>query len=263
MTSPSRKTLLGNAASLAAIGWIYGGDLLDALRARGAEVAAFGELPSASRPAEVLVLAAGTAAVTVWGLLRRKPEGFKGYRLPPILLVGALFVDLVFAESRVPIASADMASMSLQRFQEAAQQLATPLSVPADPRVLQSLLAELGRPPYLQHGQPVGEYTLQVREDCQGPVREAPGLRPGTLLYCVAPERKGAWVTLVGLPVEKRFGTPEVLSAGGEPRFVLVRPHEAGDDAQDGEGDAFRDGSGLGLSGVPDGGGPGAASVQP
>jgi hypothetical protein len=246
MTLPSRKTLLGNALSLAALAWIYGGDLSDALRARGAEVSALTALPSPVGPAVVLALAAIATAVVIGGLARGRGEGFKGYRLLPILLVGSLFVDLVLAESRVPLASLDIASMSLQRFHQLAQALATEQAVPDDPRVLQPLLEELGRPPYLVHGEPVEAYALQVRKDCEGPVREAPGVRPGTLLYCVAPERKGAWVTLVGLPAERRFGEPAVLSAGGEPRFLLVRPLPRDEEPPG----AFRDEADAGTSSV-------------
>ncbi|NMO21313.1 hypothetical protein HPC49_32790 [Pyxidicoccus fallax] len=224
MTLPSRKTLLGNVLSLAALGWIYGGDLSDALRARSAEVSALTSLPSPVMPAVVLALAAAVTAVVLGALVRGKGEDFKGYRLLPILLVGSLFADLVLAESRVPLSSLDIASMSLQRFQGLAQELTTDQAVPDDPRVLQPLLEQLGRPPYLVKGEPLEGYTLQVRKDCEGPVREAPGVRPGTLLYCVAPERKGAWVTLMGMPAERRFGEPGIVSAGGETRFVLVRP---------------------------------------
>lgn len=242
MTLPSRKTLLGNAVCLGAIGWIYGGDLMDALRARTAEVSAFSALPSLVRPSVVLALTAVAVLAALWGLLRRQPEGYKGYRLLPILLVGALFVDLVASESHVPLDSTDVASMALQHFQQGARELATRDAVPADPRALQPLVAELGAPPYLVRGVPVSEYALQVRQDCEGPVRDAPGARPGTLLYCVAPERKGAWVTLVGLPAETRFGPPAILSAGGEPRFLLVRPQDPDDaGAEEGEGAPFRD----------------------
>jgi hypothetical protein len=45
----------------------------------------------------------------------------------------------------------------------------------------------------------------------------------------VAPGRKGAWVTLVGLPAERRFGMPDVVSMGGEPRFLLVEPSPPGE----------------------------------
>ncbi|MCP3144081.1 hypothetical protein [Pyxidicoccus xibeiensis] len=238
MTLPSRKALLGNAFCLVALGWIYGGDLADAVRARSAEVAAFTLLPSPVLPAVVLALTALGTLVVAAGLARGRVDDFKGYRLLPILLVGALFVDLVLAESRVPLASVDIASMSLQRFHQLAQELTTEQAVPDDPRVLQPLLEELGRPPYLVRGEPLQSWTLQVRKDCEGPVREAPGVRPGTVLYCVAPERKGAWVTAVGLPGEQRFGDPAVVSVGGETRFLLVRPVPPDEDAP---GGAFRD----------------------
>jgi hypothetical protein len=236
----SRKTLLINAACLLLVGWLYGGDLRDALQARKAEVAAFTALPPLGPPAGVLVLATLALGGVVWGLLRRKGDDFKGYRLLPIVLVAGLFVDLVLAERRSPLSSLDMASMSLQNFHGMAQELATPEAVPSEPAVLHRLLGKLGRPPYLVRGQPAGEYTLQVRQDCEGPVSAASGLQPGTFIYCVAPERKGAWITLVGLPAERRFGLPDVLSVNGEVRFLVVQP--AIPDAQESPEDgAFRD----------------------
>ncbi|MCE9667470.1 hypothetical protein LY474_06545 [Myxococcus stipitatus] len=241
MTLPSRKTLLGNVLSVAAIAWIYGGDLADALRARTADVSALVELPSPVRPSVVLALTGVALAVAVFGLVQGRGEGFKGFRLLPILLVGALFADLALAESRIPIDSTDVASMSLQRFSKLAQELSTQDAVAEDPRVLQPLLEELGRPPYLARGEPVPAYALQVRKDCEGPVRDAPGVRVGTLLYCVAPERKGAWVTLVGLPAERRFGAPEVLSVGGQTRFLLVTPTIPDEAPEPGAAPAFRD----------------------
>ncbi len=224
MKLPSRKTLLANAACLLLLAWLYGGDLLDGLRARDAEVSAFTVLPSVNRPAGVLVLGVLALGGVVWGLMRRRGDEYKGYRLLPILLVGALFVDLVVAESRMPLGSTDLATMSLQYFHQLAQEQATQEAVSADPALLRPLLDKLGRPPYLVRGQPLQGYTLQVREGCEGPVRSAPGIQPGTFIYCVAPGRKGAWLTLVGLPAERRFGEPDVLSVGGEVRFLLVRP---------------------------------------
>jgi len=237
--APSGKTLLINGACLLLVAWLYGGDLSDAIRARDAEVSAFSALPPLIPPAVVLVLGTFALGVVVWGMLRRRGDDFKGYRLLPILLVGGLFMDLVFAERRSPLSPTDVASMSLQQFHGMAQELATPEAVPAEPAVLHRLLEGLGRPPYLVRGQPATEYTLQVRQDCEGPVRSAAGLQPGTFIYCVAPERKGAWITLVGLPAEQRFGLPDVLSVNGETRFLVVQPSVA--EAVGPEGDAFRD----------------------
>ncbi|WP_434299366.1 hypothetical protein [Corallococcus exiguus] len=223
MSGPSRKSLLTNVLCLGALGWIYGGDLSDALRARTEEVSALLTPPSAVRASIVLGLAGVGLTVFLAGLLRKKPEGFKGYRLLPILLVVALFVDLVLAESRTPLDPPEMALVALQRFQGEAQKLATVESVPTRSQVLQPLVDALGSPPYLERGASVPAYTLQVRTDCEGPVRDAPGARAGTLLYCVARDGKQAWVTLVGLPAEVRFGAPAVLSQRGEPRVAVVR----------------------------------------
>lgn len=224
MTLPSRKILLANGGSLLLLAWLYGGDLSDALRARSAEVSAFNELPSLVRPSAVIVLTVLALGGALWGLIRRQGDDYKGYRLLPIVLVGALFVDLVFAERRNPLGSLDIATLSLRAFQEQAQELATPNDVPAEPAVLSPLLEKLGHPPYLVKGEPASKYTLQVRQDCSGPVSEAPGLQPGTFIYCVAPGRKAAWITLVGLPGGQRFGPPAVVSAGGEVRFALIEP---------------------------------------
>jgi hypothetical protein len=223
MTLPSRKTLWANVLCLGALGWIYGGDLADALRVRTAEVSAFYVPPSPTRAAVVLGLAGVGLAVFLGGLARGRPEGFKGYRLLPILLVGALFMDLALSEGRPPVDSDELATMALHRFQEEAQKQASETAVPTRADVLQPLVDALGAPPYLERGVPARAYALQVRSQCEGPLRDAPGTRPGTLLYCVARDGKQAWVTLVGLPAGVRFGAPAVLSQEDGPRLAVVR----------------------------------------
>jgi hypothetical protein len=239
MIAASRTTLIINGGCLLLVAWIYGGDLSDAIRARDAEVSAFTALPPLIPPAIVLALGTLALGVAVWGMLRRRGDDFKGYRLLPIVLVSGLFMDLVFAEGRSLLSSAEVANMSLRKFHDMAQELATADAVPDDPAVLHRLLEDFGRPPYLVRGQRSSEYTLQVRQNCEGPVRSASGLQPGTFIYCVAPERKGAWITLVGLPAEQRFGLPDVFSMNGETWFLVVLP--AIPDAPSPEGDAFRD----------------------
>jgi hypothetical protein len=165
--------------------------------------------------------------VALYGLLRRRGPEFRGYRLLPIVLVSALFLDLLFAESEVPVSSAGSASFALQHFAKEAQALSRNGTLPTEPAQLQPLLEQLGAPPYLVRGQPAPAYGLQVRQRCDGPVTQAPGAQVGTLLYCVAPDARTAWVSLVGLPSEQRFGPPQVFSAAGRPRFVTLRADEA------------------------------------
>jgi hypothetical protein len=231
MTLPSRKTLLANAFSLLALAWLYGGDLRDALRAREAEVAGYFQLPSVLMPSLVLALTAAVLAVVAFGLVRRKGEDFKGYRLLPILLVGALLVDLVLSESSQYLDSSELTVAAMQDFRELAQELATEQEVPADPAVLGPLVEKLGRAPYLVRGQHVGNYALQVRQGCQGPAQELSGARPGTLLYCVGPERREAWISAVGLPVGERFGGAAVLAVRGTPVSTQVLPQPPGGQA--------------------------------
>lgn len=224
MTLPSRKTLLGNLAALLALGWLYGGDLQDALRAREAEVAAYTQLPSIIAPACVLAVAAAGLAIVVWGLVRRRGDDFKGYRLLPIVLVVSLMVDLVRANSTHYLGSADLIAAALARLEEGATELSTPEAVPSDAEALRPLVEQLGPAPYLVRGQPVGAFALEVRQGCTGPVVEAPEARPGTLFYCVAGDRHTAWVTAMGLAQERRFGAPEIVSVGGVPYMVQVSP---------------------------------------
>jgi hypothetical protein len=223
MKLPSLKTLLGNAACLLALVWLYGGDLLDASRARSAEVSAFTALPSRVWPAGVLAATVGVLGVVLWGLVRGRGEDFKGYRLLPILLLCALFAGLVRAENEVPLPSEDLAAMALSQFEERAKALSDGRTVPADPAVLQPLLAELEPPAYLVRGQRAA-WSLQVRQQCAGPVQEAPGLTVGTLIYCVAPDRQTAWVSLVALPAGERFGLPAVLAVDGKAYVAVVQP---------------------------------------
>jgi hypothetical protein len=226
MTLPSRKTLLANAVSLVVLGWLYGGDALHAVRARDAEVAAFSRLPSVVAPSVVLVLMGAVAAVVGWGLAKRRGEDFKGYRLMPILLVGALMVDLLRSDAAEYLSSSELSASALQLFRDEAGALATAEAVPTDAARLQAVVEKLGAAPYLVHGQPVGPYTLQVRQGCSGPVLETQGARPGTLFYCVAQDASEAWVSLVGLPAEQRFGAPAIVSVGGAPQVVRVVPQQ-------------------------------------
>jgi hypothetical protein len=227
MTRSPLRTVLANTVCFALLAWLYGGDLRDALRARTAEVAAFQQLPSPLKPSLVLGVTGAALLVALYGLARRRGTDFRGYRLLPIVLVSALFLDLLFAESEVPLSSASMSQYALQRFGQGAQERSREGRVPTERTALQPLVEELGAPPYLVKGAPLQRYALQVRENCDGPVTQAPGAQVGTLVYCVARGAEGAWVTLVALPSEQRFGPPQVFSTAGRPHVVSVLPLEA------------------------------------
>src|SRR4051812_29981457 len=103
-----RTTLAINAASAGLLGWLYGGDLLDALHARTAEVAAFSEVPGIGFASVALALTVIAAAATVLGAVQRRPSTWRGFRLMPIAAVVILFLDLfVLTEGKSPLGSAD------------------------------------------------------------------------------------------------------------------------------------------------------------
>jgi hypothetical protein len=231
MKLPSRTTLVSDALCFLVLLWVYGGDWMDAVRARSAEVSAFLAPPPLVWPAVVLAATLGVLGVCVWGSARGRGEDFKGYRLPPILLVVALFADMVLSEGQVPLRSEEVAFLSLGHFREKAQVLTREGRVPLSPEALRPVLEEMGQPPYLVRGVRAAAWSLQVRQGCEGPVAQAPGLEVGTFIYCVASGGERAWVTLVALPAGKRFGLPEVLSSEGSPSFALVQPEAEGEQA--------------------------------
>jgi len=226
MKGPGLPTLAANAGSLALLLWLYLGDLLDAARAQQAEVAALTAPPQTGWAWAVLTLALAAAAVAAFGLLRGKGPDFRGYRLLPIVVLVALFVDLfVVTSTRSALGSADRMELALARLGGQANTLAAATGQVPSAEALRPYLAELGDPPYLVHGQPAkGGFSLQTRQGCNGPVSEAPGAPLGTFVYCIAEGQKAAWLTVVALPAAERFGSPALLSRDGKPITLSVQP---------------------------------------
>ena len=222
--------LLGvNAVCFAVLAWLYGADLSDYVRARSSAAAALTELPRIAFAIPVLVLTLVAGGVVALAALKRRDSAFKGYRLLPILLVVAIFVDVfVLSETRVPISSADQSAIALHLFARTLSLMSRNQTVPSDASALDQMVHEMGPPPYLEHGRRPDRFALQVRENCEGPIDSAPGARAGTLLYCVSKDRRQGWLTLVGLPAEQRFGDPAIFTRGGKIQFTTVAPAPPG-----------------------------------
>ncbi|MBL8956812.1 MAG: hypothetical protein JNK82_38925 [Myxococcaceae bacterium] len=213
-----------NAGCFALLAWLYGGDLYDVMRASSAEVSALTTLPSVPFAAALLALTVSGGALTVFGLTKKHDQGWKGYRVMPIIAVVGLFVDLfVVSADKPPFSSFARATAALELFENKASALSTAEAVPTDRRALEGLLAELGEAPWLVKGQPLKGWALDVGPDCEGPRTDARGAAAGTLLYCAAFDRSRAWVTAVGLPREERFGAAQLVTTGGEPVVGLVQ----------------------------------------
>lgn len=211
----SRAQLALQLASAALLFWWYGGNLLDALQFPTAELAAFPDPPSLAFPGLVLLATAGALAAAIYGHLKRLGGDFKGHRLLPIVVVVVLFFQVfVVSSTRSAMAASDHVTISVYEFVRLASAASTPERVPTDPAELRAMLKDIGKPPYFIRGERVPEYKLEVRPRCEGPVAEPGGAGPGTLLYCANKAGNAAWVTLVGLPLGRRFGTPSMVGRG-------------------------------------------------
>ena len=220
-----RAILVADAITLLFALFWWGGDLVRVTRARHAPVSAMRELPNAPFAIAALAICGLAALVAIAGLARGRDAAFKGFRLLPIGAVVMLFADLfVVPTDRVPVPSAQQLSIAMQLFAHQASQRIDAGRVPTDEALLSSLASSLGTPPYLLRGRPAPGYRVQVRLGCSGPLHEAPGAEVGTLLYCVSPDEKKAWVSAVGLPAERDFGAPAVFSRAGVVQWVEVGP---------------------------------------
>ncbi|HEX4621326.1 MAG TPA: hypothetical protein VH208_07140 [Myxococcaceae bacterium] len=228
MRLPGRLTVGIHLAGVAALAWLYGGDLIEYRRGSSAPVAAMTDLPNPYLALAACLAGAAALGVAAWGVFRSKPEGFRGYRLLPIVVVVVLFVDLfVLGASRGPnIPALDRFTAAMEHFAGDARQSSRHGAVFADAAKLEASLVALGPPPYLIHGARVPRYILSLREGCQGPVTASSGEALGTVFYCVSSARDRAWVSAVALPAEQRFGAPAIFSWAGTPRGWLVQAPE-------------------------------------
>ncbi len=218
-----RVALLINAGCALVLGWLYGGDALDALRAQSAEVSAYLEPPS-------LVFALGSLLATgvgfaagVVGIVQKRDRAWRGYRLMPIVTVVVLFVDLfLFNAAKSPLNAAERTTLTIAGLAEAASRASSSTTVPTSPRELEAMATQFGSPPYLVNGEPVKAWSVVVRQGCTGPVTEVKGEPVGTLFYCLSADASQAWVSAVGLPMGTYFGVPSLFTHKGEPVVGVV-----------------------------------------
>jgi hypothetical protein len=219
-----RATIAINAALGALLLWLYLGDVSDVVRAQSSELAALSALPSLPFAAAALAATLAGLGLTVFGLTSKRDKSWRGYRVMPIVAVVALFIDLfVLSGGHSPFPSSTRAVAAVELFEQHATEAGSPNAVPSDTRVLEPILQSLGTVPWLVKGESVSDWKVKIFDACTGPKLDAAGERAGTFLYCVDATRSQAWVTLVGLPAEQRFGAPQVVTQGGVPLMGLVR----------------------------------------
>src|SRR5690606_26587958 len=137
--------------------------------------------------------------------------GFRGHRLLPILASVLLFLDLLVLSDGMDFPSHELTAAALGHLEQRASNLSQIGQVASEPEVLELILVELGRPPYLVKGEPLTAWQLELRTGCEGTVNTPEGRPAGTLFYCVSKDGGRAWLTAVGLDWMHRFGPPEIV----------------------------------------------------
>ena len=247
-----RIALLINGLCALVLGWLYGSDAADAVRAQTAEVSAYLEPPNLVFALGALLAAGVGFGASVLGFVQKKERAWRGYRLMPIVTVVVLFVDLfLFSAAKSPLSASDRTALTLQTLAEAATNASTPSSLPTGPREVQTMAEQFGAPAYLVKGLPVKGWSVAVRQGCTGPVTEVKGEPVGTLFYCLGPDAKQAWISAVSLPVGTWFGPPQLFSRGGEPVVAMAFAKPADEPAEAPEADEGTEGAPTPLAPSP------------
>jgi hypothetical protein len=203
---------------------------------RALRSAVYAELPLP--PAWVFWIGLALGAVgllaSVVLFIRKADAANPGYRICAMVAVTLVFLQLVVLSSFAkPNEAPAGAITALKRFGDAVAKEPREY-LPASVAELTPYVNDLPPPLYLEHGKQPPRFGVGVTLGCSGPVGEAGGNPPGTILYCVSNDRKSAWATVVGL--DGPAGKPSVLfpqemfypfeaassgaDAGGPPRAI-------------------------------------------
>lgn len=216
------------------LAWLYGGDVVRWGQAQTAEVTALAELPRLWLGLLGCAVAMGGAVVLV--MARMQAPAWQPVRALTIAALALLFLDFVVLNSRrSPLSSEEQTLLAVQSFAEQASRASAVEAVPRDPALLTSFLEGLGTVPFFVKGEQVSAWKLELRERCAGPAVEPGQAAVGTVVYCVASDRQRAWVTLVGTPLGRVFGTKGMVATRdgwvGEVHVARPEPEVEGEPA--------------------------------
>ncbi|MFT3706220.1 MAG: hypothetical protein QM817_01010 [Archangium sp.] len=197
--------------------WLYFGDLSRFVQVKFAPLAMLNTLPSLPLTLVGCVAALAVTATLVLDFGQRLPVDWRPRGLIHFLALTVLFVDFTILSARLSseFPEARIAGV-IQALADTANNATTQQQVPTDRRGFEEWVRDNAGPvPLFKDGVPLGQWHVELREDCNGPAATAGLSPPGTLVYCVAPDRRHAWITAVAMPLGQRFGKPEIISIEG------------------------------------------------
>lgn len=187
------------------------------IKVQSAPVALLNALPSLPLTLVGTAVAFAFIALFLLDLGGRLPRDWRPRSLIHFAAAAVVFVDFTILSSRMsPLPPEMRVAGVIQALADAASNAATPDQVPTERRAFEEWAREnAGAAPLFKDGTRVEQWHVEVREGCGGPAESAGGAPAGTLVYCVAPNRRRAWITAVAVPLGKRFGAPEIISVEG------------------------------------------------
>lgn len=218
------RRLATNAALALLLLLAEGRQLQLALRTQRAPVSAVLQPPSLLFAGMVLGLTVAALGLGLGAALQGYEPSSRVFRLLPILLAVTVFVEVFVRGSTHPLMTPDRElEGALGQFAAQARTLGSQGQVSRDGLALQGAADALPRPPYRVRGVLLERYRVEVRGGCAGPAEAVAGAAAGTLVYCVAPDSKRAWVGAVALPAEEQWGLPQIFTRAGTAVFAEVR----------------------------------------
>ncbi|MBL8914574.1 MAG: hypothetical protein JNM17_27975 [Archangium sp.] len=197
--------------------WLYAGDLVRFIKVQSAPVALINAVPSLALSLIGTALAFAFTAIVLLDVGGRLQPDWRPRSLVHAAVAALVFIDFSIISSRLtPILPEVRVAAVIQGLADAASEAATLDQIPTDRRAFEEWARESGGPaPLFKEGNAVGTWHVEVRENCIGPAEFAGNSPAGTLIYCVAPNRRRAWITAVAIPLGKRFGQADIISTQG------------------------------------------------
>jgi hypothetical protein len=197
--------------------WLAGGEVFIAARLPSATYAAIHDAPELALPlVGTIVGLAGLAMIVALWLGRLTPS--RTTRLMTLAVAGLVLAELWSASGRDSSTVESRAAGAMLNVSARAHDASDRGALPTDPRLLLAAFDDQGPAPFFKAGTRLA-WSLDVRSGCNGPALDDRGREPGTVIYCLSPNRDRAWLAVVS--VDSLFGAPFVLTSD-EP--VLAMP---------------------------------------
>lgn len=196
--------------------WLYVGDVVRWLRLQTAAVAVMVDAPSLPLALVGSAVALAFLAV-VLSSLRPKPfVPARPARWISAAAVVLVFVDFMGISSRRDLSYPEDALVGAANIIATIGNEASGTDVVArSPALFDEALSRFSDVPIFVNGERVARWQLQLREGCAGPAADPQGAAPGTVVYCVASDRRQAWVNVVATARAKPFGDAAMTGVDG------------------------------------------------